>query len=632
MSAYTRRVNDPKDDDADTRPAPSIGEDETLAGESGPSDASAHDDELVGRVLGGRYRIVEFLGAGGMGAVYRARDRELDEWVAIKWVPPELATRTELIDRLRSEVRLARRVGHPGVARVYELHDLDERRFVTMEYVEGETLSALSKRQPNLPPDVWARVGARVARALEAAHAAGVVHRDIKPDNVMMRSDGSTVILDFGIALPRDTAAGGVSGTPAYMAPEQVRGEAPTPAVDLYALGVTLFQLITGTLPFTGASSAQVMLARLSQPPPDARSLRPDLSATLADALQRAMATHPADRFADARAFAGALEAVTNAQPDAGTTVAVRTRTKGEDPALTLAVPPWWSAGNAPEHLFVSLREEVLLGMARLPELHITIAPEVGAADFAIEARSVPSRGMVTATVQDRRSSEAFLRGNFPLRADQVNRIADLLVDAVALAAGLEHTGVWKLPPLPPAAMGLLASARSVFQSLSTSDYRPAIGLYEQALSLAPDHPVLVAGHAMASLRAAFFSSQADTDFDAIRHSVTRSLAAAPHRPEPHLAAGHIALHLDDPLVAARRFRTAVRVAPLWSDGHVWLGRMLLEAGFLEDGRARIEAALTRNPELSSLRWELARAAGLAGDWDEAQRQLDLLSPKSDAT
>ncbi|HEY6037227.1 MAG TPA: serine/threonine-protein kinase, partial [Kofleriaceae bacterium] len=210
------------------------------------------EQDLTGRTLGDRYDILELLGAGGMGAVYRARDRELDELVALKVIRGEFAAVPAIVDRFRSEVKLARRVTHHNVARTFELGYADGVMFCTMELVEGESLTARLRRERRLSVADAVAIATAVCDGLAAAHARDVIHRDIKPDNVLLAGDDRVVVADFGVAAVNVGERAELSGTPAYMAPEQARGEPPTPAADVYALGVVLYEMVTGRRAFTG--------------------------------------------------------------------------------------------------------------------------------------------------------------------------------------------------------------------------------------------------------------------------------------------------------------------------------------------------------------------------------------------
>jgi serine/threonine-protein kinase len=212
-----------------------------------------------GTVIAERYRIAGMLGSGGMGEVYRADDTKLDQPVALKFLPARLARDPMLLARLHDEVRLGRQVSHPNVCRLYDIVDWEGAHFVAMEYVDGEDLSKLLRRIGRLAHDKAVDIARGIAAGLHAAHAKGILHRDLKPANIMIDSRGDPRIMDFGLALSDDEDDGTISGTPAYMAPEQLQGEPATVQSDLYALGLVMYELFTGK----AAHAARTMRERL---------------------------------------------------------------------------------------------------------------------------------------------------------------------------------------------------------------------------------------------------------------------------------------------------------------------------------------------------------------------------------
>jgi serine/threonine protein kinase len=253
-----------------------------------------------------------------MAVVDLARDVELDRPVALKRLAENLARDDELHARFLREARLAARLAHPNVVRVYDVGEQDGRPFIAMEYVEGETLAELVSRRGPLPPDEVAALGIQICRALAAAHAAGLVHRDVKPQNLLLRRDGQLKLGDFGIAFglegTRLTTAGTVLGTAAYLAPEQARGEEVTAAADIYALGTVLYELLTGRPPRTPASLADLAEATEIVPPPDAPRA---LAAVVMRCLDAEPRRRPASAAEVARALAATLpDAPTDPLPD----------------------------------------------------------------------------------------------------------------------------------------------------------------------------------------------------------------------------------------------------------------------------------------------------------------------------
>src|ERR1700687_6224300 len=233
---------------------------------------------LPGRLVAGRYRIIALLGKGGMGEVYRADDLTLGQAVAMKFLPDEAAGDEGLLERFRNEVRMARRVSHPNVCRVYDVGEVDGHTFFTMEYVDGEDLASLLRRIGRLPPDKALEIARQLCAGLAAAHTKDVLHRDLKPANIMLDGRGQVVITDFGLAGVADDIRGAEvrSGTPAYMAPEQLAGKEVSTRSDIYGLGLVLYEVFSGKRAF-GEKVAGVLHAREDRTPSRPSSVVKDL-------------------------------------------------------------------------------------------------------------------------------------------------------------------------------------------------------------------------------------------------------------------------------------------------------------------------------------------------------------------
>lgn len=273
----------------------------------------------VGQVIGDRYEIRGRLGAGGMGAVWRAYDRELEEEIALKVLSPTLVGTPSMIERLRREARIARRISHANVCRVFDFGEVDGTHFLTMELVEGRTLRArLSACQ--IDPDLALAMVEQIAAGLSVVHKHGVVHGDVKPENIMVRPDDTTVLMDFGLArwpFTDEASTTGAAGTPAYMSPEQLRGEPLDPRSDIFSLGMIAFELLSGKPAFDGATTASRASSILRDPPRRlaAPTLPPEVVSSLNEALIRALARTPDDRFQSAATFAAALSAAWQPAP-----------------------------------------------------------------------------------------------------------------------------------------------------------------------------------------------------------------------------------------------------------------------------------------------------------------------------
>jgi tetratricopeptide (TPR) repeat protein/predicted Ser/Thr protein kinase len=280
---------------------------------SASASAAAAGGQLEpGRVLGERYEILQLIGQGGMGAVYKARDTELERIVALKLIRPEFAKNPEILRRFKQELILARQVTHKNVIRIFDLGQADGIKFITMDFVEGQDLRKLLAEKGKFPPEEAARILLQICRALEAAHTEGVIHRDLKPQNIMMDPSGRAYVMDFGIArsvyLPAMTQTGALVGTPEYMSPEQARGEKLTEHSDLFSLGVIFYELLTGKQPYPSDAPLGTLWKRLQEKPQPPVEVDPTIAKPLNDIVMKALEIEPENRWASAREMAQQLE------------------------------------------------------------------------------------------------------------------------------------------------------------------------------------------------------------------------------------------------------------------------------------------------------------------------------------
>jgi len=290
-----------------------VPQDWTVAGSSKISAPAADPDTLeIGAMLAGRYEILQLIGRGGMGAVYKARDTELDRTVALKLIRPELAKDPQILKRFKQELILARQVTHKNVIRIFDLGQSDGIKFITMDFVEGLDLRHLLLEKGKFPPEQAARIMLQICRALEAAHSEGVIHRDLKPQNIMLDASGRVYVMDFGIArsayLPGMTQTGALIGTPEYMSPEQGRGEKLTERSDLFSLGIIFYELLTGKSPYYSDTPLATLWKRMTEKATPPVVVDPTLPQALSDTVVKALEIEPKNRFASAREMAQQLE------------------------------------------------------------------------------------------------------------------------------------------------------------------------------------------------------------------------------------------------------------------------------------------------------------------------------------
>ena len=255
----------------------------------------------AGLEIGHRYRVKSLLGMGGMGAVYLVHDKGLDRDVALKLIRSDIAEDPDALERFKREIQLSSRVTHSNVLRVFDLGESDGIQFLTMQFVDGRDLSTILKKQGKLPVERLLRVFRQTAEGLKAAHDQGVIHRDLKPQNIMLDSADRVYVTDFGMAKSSEqsgmTQTGAVIGTPFYMSPEQVKGEPVGPQSDIFSLGVILYQMATGTVPFSGATPFEVMMVRVQRRPKPAKELTPELPVYLQKIIERCLVVDPALRY-----------------------------------------------------------------------------------------------------------------------------------------------------------------------------------------------------------------------------------------------------------------------------------------------------------------------------------------------
>ena len=287
----------------------------TPASRGRSSRGSQADQTLVGTDFGTRYRVDSQLGQGGMGRVYRAYDKELNRNVAIKVLRQEYTDEPEAMERFKQELLLASKISHKNILRIHDLGDVDGVKFISMAFVEGCDLHQLLQKEGRLPADRIAAIGEQLCRALEAARVEGVVHRDLKPQNILVDQAGQIYVSDFGLAKSFESNATGMTrtgaflGTPQYMSPEQIEGKPANHKSDLYAVGLILYEMGTGVMPFKGDSALEIMFQHVKQTPPNPKSLNPDLPEYLVAIILKCLEKDPAQRYETAGAILADLEA-----------------------------------------------------------------------------------------------------------------------------------------------------------------------------------------------------------------------------------------------------------------------------------------------------------------------------------
>jgi predicted Ser/Thr protein kinase len=310
---------------------------------------------MIGELIGDRYELEELVGSGGMSSVFRAHDRLLERKVALKVLHDQFTRDDDYVERFRREARSVASLSHPNIVTVIDRGEHGGRQFIVFEYIDGENLKHRIDREGALPVNEALELTLQIGRALQFAHQNGLVHRDVKPQNVLLNGDGRPKVTDFGIARSLDvqhglTQTGTVLGTSDYIAPEQAQGERVDVKTDVYSLGIVLFELLTGEVPFSGENFVAVAMQHINNPPPNIQDIRGDVSPRLAYAIDRALAKDPRDRWDSMAAFCDELEAciveLEQGRRDTGQTMVVAPqrarRVRPAKKARSRGVRPWW--------------------------------------------------------------------------------------------------------------------------------------------------------------------------------------------------------------------------------------------------------------------------------------------------
>ncbi|MFM7230522.1 MAG: protein kinase domain-containing protein [bacterium] len=588
----------------------------------------------------GPYRILAPLGEGGMGEVHRAHDPRLDRIVAIKVLPPDLASTPGRMERFEREARAVAGLNHPNIVTLHSIEQADGVRFLTMELVEGEDLGT-QVVPGGLPLARLLEIAIPLAEALSAAHERGVVHRDLKPANVRVSREGRIKVLDFGLA-KLDTAdapahdetrtspltlAGTLLGTLPYMAPEQVRGEATDPRTDLFALGVVLYELATGTRPFRGHSNADLTSAILRDAPAPLALARPDLPSACVRLVEDCLAKEPRTRPHSARDLADALRRLQRT-PEPSVT-------EGAAPSTAIRSLVVLPLGNvtldqSQEYFVDGMTEALISDLARLPGLRVIsrtsamrykgvhrALPEIARelqVDAAIEGSALLLGDRVRINVQlvSAQRDETLWSGRYDRRIEDVLDLQSEVAETVAREIALhlsppDERRLARRQAVHPEAhieylKGQHESAGSSPQAIELS-----LRHFHRALELAPDYAPawagLAHGHNLRGHRGMAPMSEA---LPAARAAAERALALDDTLAEAHAQLGVALSYLNEHDDALRELQHAVRLNPGLASAHAQLGRM-----FYVDGRhAEAEASMLNAVRLDPLSMILHTGVG----------------------
>jgi eukaryotic-like serine/threonine-protein kinase len=587
-----------------------------LAADVLPSAIRALDDDLAGDVpVTDRYEVIDRLGSGGMGVVYRARDTQLGRIVALKFLPAHLTTDPDARARLEREARAASVLDHPHIAPVYEIGETaDARLFIAMAFVEGETLERRIARGP-LSVDQAVELACQVAYGLSAAHRRGIVHRDIKPSNLMVTPEGTARIVDFGVAKTPDvtlTRDASRLGTVAYMSPEQTRGRTADHRTDLWALGAVLYEMLTGDRPFPGDGEDAVMVGIRTAEPRPVEQVRPDAPGGLGRIVARCLSKDPGDRYDSADDLGAALRAVAEQDDEA----AARAERIG------LVVVPFANLSTEPENEYFShgLTEEIITDLSSIDALRVisrtsamrlkaaepetrAIARELGVR-YALEGSVRRSGDAVRIAVQllDAPSGEVIWGQKFDGAVEDVFDVQEQVARSVveALRLRLTPTEARALADRPIADVRAFESylrARYEAYRFSKAGLDRAERYVEAALELVGDNALLYStlGH-ITAMRVDAGVASGPAVLARVDALAERVLALDPDSARGRWLEAFAAFYRGDIAGAIRAGEEALRLDPEEPDALLLLGYIYVHVGRTADASVLFERALRLDP------------------------------------
>jgi serine/threonine protein kinase/tetratricopeptide (TPR) repeat protein len=571
-----------------------------------------------------RYRVEREIGRGGMATVFLAQDLKHDRPVALKVLHPELAAMLGP-ERFLREIKVAARLNHPHIVPLHDSGQADGLLYYVMPFVDGESLRSRITRMKQLPVDDALEIARDVAAALDYAHRQQVVHRDIKPENVMLH-EGEALVTDFGIAKAVSVAGGesitqtGLAvGTPAYMSPEQAAGESdPDGRSDIYSLGCVLYEMLSGTAPFSAPTPQAMMTRRFTEEAPSVRAARPAVPDFVDQAVSRAMAPVPADRFATGAQFAQALTGHGVTTPPGSAPVSATAQAAGK----SIAVLPFVNMSADPENEYFTdgIAEEIINALSKVQALRVASRTsafafkgksedigEIGrklkvATVLEGSVRKAGSRLRVTAQLVNVADGYHLWSERYDRQLEDVFAIQDEIAENIVKALRVvlseeEKRAIEKAPTENVEAYEFYLRGRQYFHQFRRAGILFARRMFDRAIELDPNFALAYAGIADCCAFLYMYWDGSKANLEGADTASRKALALDPERAEAHASRG-FALSLSRQYEEAHReFQTAIRLNPKQYEAHYLYARACVQEGKLEDAVRHYEDAAAVRPE-----------------------------------
>jgi serine/threonine-protein kinase len=611
------------------------------------------EEMTTGSIFAGRYQIIEELGKGGMGRVYKVYDEEIKEVAALKLIRSEIASDEKTIERFRNELKIARKVAHKNVCRMYDIGRDAERYFITMEYVEGNDLKSHIRGKERLTTGETISIAKQVCEGLIEAHRLGIVHRDLKPQNIMIGKDGEAKILDFGIArsidAPGMTATGMMIGTPDYISPEQAEGEQADQRSDIYSFGIILYEMVTGNVPFKGDTALSVALKHKLQMPSDPRKLNPYISSDLSRLILICMEKDKQQRYQSAKEVLADLLKIEKGLPIAKKAVSEKeedfkaiSKIKWQN---SVAVLPFvdLSPQKDQEYFCDGVAEELINALTHVRDLRIVARTSA----FAFKGKSLDVREIgnilnvntvlegsirkagqrlrITAQLINVEDGYHIWSEKFDREMDDIfviqDEISAAIVDnlKIVLMAG-EKKALEKRCCDNPAAYNLYLKGLYFGSKLNPEAFQKALNYFREAIDLDPGLALGYAGIARiyATMGNFGFASPKDM-FTKAKAALKKAMELDENLAEAHAQSAFIAFWYDwDWAIAENSFKKTFALNPGYAFGHAWNGWYCVIRRRFDEAVKEIKRAQELDPLMPMFYTFSVGIHGASGKLDEA--------------